>query len=138
MKRLLLLTSLIPLLALLYSCERYEKVPENSSFVIDADAYSAGEPEGSVKLDVFLVEGVVVGDCRISLSLVDSNSGASPEFSLCFPDGSRVMDGATWTFDGEGKSSFKIVGLPAGDYKGMVTVKRWYHSATCEFELNVR
>ena len=136
MKRFLFaLTSFLLLAAFCQSCEHYEKVPENSPFLIDVRVVPSNS--GSVRLDVVVVEGVVSGECGISLNLADKKTGGTPVYQLCFPDGSVVLDGATWSFDKEGRAVFDVNGLPSGEYSGQLVVSRWYHSASCKFEFKL-
>ena len=119
----------------LNSCEKYEKVEENSAFTITAVATSATDASGKdcVSLDILLASGTVSGKCILDLAIADG-SGASPGYTVYLQDGTELLPDSEWKFDKDGKMGFLITGLPHGSYKADISVRRWYHSASCSTE----
>lgn len=118
------------------ACERYEKVAENSPFVVNC-FIAEGNTENGSALTVVLAEGAVEGACSLSVSLKEKGSGRAVSCSLSTLDGVAVDDNYVWSFGAGSRAVFKLSGLSVGVYRANITVKRWYHSSssTVDFEI---
>lgn len=120
------------------ACNQYERVPENSSFIISCSV-ADGTYENGADMNVSIVEGTIKGDCLISLFVKDALTGKEVVgYRLRSRGGSVIDSDDIWSFDRDGSADFVLTGLQAGSYVMKVTVERWYHTATAvtSFKIN--
>lgn len=119
------------------SCNRYEKVVENSPFIIRCNVLNENVV-GDVALVVSISEGTVKGDCSLSLSIKDAASGDEVSGYQVYTSGGTVLqEGDEWSFDSDGDARFIIRGLGRGNYRLKALVTRWYHSASAEADFTI-
>ena len=112
--------------ATLAACERYEKVPENSPFSIEA-AVTTGS---AVAVAITVTDGNHAGECTLEATVRNSSTGASPSFKVLLNGATEIGPSDTWAFSEDGSAAFTLKGLPKGTYAATFTVRRWYHSAS--------
>ena len=134
MKRLLVTSLLFVCFLMLNSCEKYQKVEENSSFTIYAAVNEDAELLSGIELDVSLLSGTPSGDCLLEISLYNLDNGATQPCRVFLSDGTELLENTRWKFDDDGVSRFLIDEIPAGTYSAEIVVRRWYHSASCHVE----
>lgn len=126
----------ISLLTVFSSCEKYQKVEENSPFSIIATVKSLNQdaPKGCVALDVSIMTGTVSGSCSLELKLVSRGTLKQQDCRLYLSDGTELLDDSQWKFGNDGVAHFLIDDIPSGEYSAEIVVRRWYHSASCNVE----
>lgn len=107
------------------ACERYEKVPENSAFSIEASV-TAGS---TTAVAITVTDGNHAGDCTLETA-IRNTSGSAPTYKVLLNGQTEIGPSDTWTFSEDGTAAFTITGLPKGTYTATFTVRRWYHSAS--------
>lgn len=137
MKKTVILILLCALQGLLFSsCEKYEKLPQNDSFVVAAKVSNGSAVDG-VPLSIVVKDGTVQGASVLGLEIVNTADMSTPSFSVLLNGRTVLEKGAEWSFSDEGVASFVVKGLSAGDYHAVATVSRWYHSASVMFDFSV-
>ena len=139
-KRILIIAAVAAacLLGAVVACKNYETAPENAHFTIRASA-NDGTVNDGCKLEIVMTFGEPDGENTISLSVYNVDNGVGVSTWRLLANGrTTITEGSPWSFDEDGRAWFVLEGLPRGQYRAQVTVKRWYHTASdvVEFTIN--
>ena len=122
---------------LIVACNQYEKVPENSPFIVSCSV-SNGTATHGADVEFSIVDGSIKGDCRLNLTLKNTLTGQEVVgYQLRTPNGTVIDNEDTWSFDKDGVADFVLTGLSSGSYLLRATIVRWYHSATAEANFTI-
>ena len=134
MRHSVIVTVFLAAAAMLAACEKYEKVPENSPFSIEASVTTGS----AVAVAITVTDGNHAGDCTLEASIRNASTGAAPSFKVLLNGATEIGPSDTWTFSDDGAAAFTLKGLPKGTYAATFTVRRWYHSASASTTFTVK
>lgn len=119
------------------ACERYQTVPENSPFLVMCTVNDGTISDGAM-MNLAIAQGAVSGECQLSLSLKEKETGASPSYRIMANGRTQIGETDSWSFDENGLAKFVIMDLPTGKYHLKINVRRWYHSASAEADFEIK